>query len=40
MMAQRVASRREHAGDQHIVDRCRLGLGAAAFAVHPLQQLY
>ena len=33
-----VAGGREHAGDQHIIDRRRLGLGAAALAVHPLQR--
>jgi hypothetical protein len=36
-LAQRVAGRREHAGDQHVVDRGCLGLGAAAFAMHALE---
>jgi hypothetical protein len=37
-MAQRVAGSREHAGDQHIVDRRGLCLGAAPPAVRPLQR--
>ena len=37
-MAQRIAGRREHAGHQHFVHRRRLGLSAAAFAVHAFQR--